>query len=166
MFQSCVRLESLHIAGQFEDNVTFHQDLCRYLPMAKNLQHLRIQRDEFCESVLMELIAAIGCCPSLQRLVIYQEAWSRLTSSSTLCDRLMDLFMRLPRLLLFCFVYSLNDEIIEKLTRELNKSIVKSRPSFWFHLGDSLPRGVSVPRVHLDEMIDPHQYLESFPVPH
>ncbi len=167
VFQNCKRLESFHIAGQFEDGVSFHRDLCQYLPLATNLRDLRIQREEIPESVLLELLSTTGSCPTLERLVINQESWS--TVSSTLSSILPDILLKLatvqlPKLLAFCLVYPLDFPTAKTITNRFQKEILPNRPSFWFHLGDNLPRGIGVPRVHLDEIVDPFEYIDSFPV--
>lgn len=84
--------------------------------------------------------------------------------SATLPTSLVDLVsVRLPRLLAFCLIYPLEARVVEQVSNEFTK-ISQSRPSFWYYLGDSIPRGVSVPRVHLEEIIDPHEYIDSFRV--
>lgn len=167
IFQNCLRLESLHIAGQFEEDVTFLQDLCKYLPLAKNLRDFRLQKEEISESDLLGLITSLSSCQLLERLVISQETWSTVspTLSSILPQRLFELAsIQLPRLVAFCLAYPLEIETINIVTDQFERLIVPKRLSFWFHLGDSLPCGTSVPRIHLDEIVDPPEYIDAFPV--
>lgn len=166
IFQSCNRLEKLHIAGQFEDDVSFFQDLCRFLPLASNLRDLRIQREEIGESVLFEILSSAGSCPLLERFVIHQETWSVISPAllSVLPGRLVELInIKLPRLVAFSLVYPLDVQTIETISDQLNKLIMPNRPSFWFYLGDTLPRDTTMPRIHLDEIVDPREYIDSFP---
>ena len=148
--------------------MSFHRDLCLYLPLAKNLRDLRIQREEIPESLLLEVVSTIGSgCPSLERLVINQESWSTVSStlSSILPNILVNLAtVQLPRLFAFCLVYPLDFIIRKTITDRFREEILPNRPSFWFHLGDSLPRGTDVPRVHLDEIVVPCEYIDSFSV--
>ncbi|XP_046637576.1 uncharacterized protein LOC124315890 isoform X2 [Daphnia pulicaria] len=164
---SCQKLESLHVAGQFEESDGFFSDLLNYLPLTKNLRDLRIQKADISESLLMDMIHSIGCCSTLERLMIYQEEYGSVSSPFQLIlpDCIKNLVAnRLTRLVAFCFIYSVYSETEVDISLAL-KDFSSSRPSFWFYVDDNdLPRRARVPRVHLDEIVDPFHYIDSFPV--
>jgi hypothetical protein len=164
---SCQKLESLHVAGQFEESDGFFSDLLNYLPLTKNLRDLRIQKADISESLLMDMIHSIGCCSTLERLVIYQEEYGSVSSPFQLIlpDCIKNLVAnRLTRLVAFCFIYSVYSETEVDISLAL-KDFSSSRPSFWFYVDDNdLPRRARVPRVHLDEIVNPFHYIDSFPV--
>jgi len=56
-------------------------------------------------------------------------------------------------------------EVVCKVNQRVVREILPERPAFWFYLGDSLPKGNddTIPRVHLEEMVDPTDI--AFPVP-
>ncbi len=71
---------------------------------------------------------------------------------------------RLTRLVAFCFIYPLYSETEVDISLALDE-VSSSRPSFWYHVDiNDLPRGTRFPRVHLDEIVDPFHYIDSFPV--
>ncbi|KAI9561536.1 hypothetical protein GHT06_012495 [Daphnia sinensis] len=166
ILENCQKLESLHLAGQFfESRVTFHHDLCKYLPLGKHLRDLRIQREEMSESVLMELISAAGSCPSLERLMIRQYKGDSVNKElhSILPQCLIDLVsVRLPRLLAFCLIFRLQRKTIIAITDAFRENILPIRPSFWFFVNDALPCEINVPRIHFEGFIEPN--CDSIPV--
>lgn len=167
MLGSCQKLESLHVAGQFEESDGFLSDLLNYLPLTKNLRDLRIQKADISESLLMDMIHSIGCCSTLERLVIYQEEYSNVSSPFQLMlpDCIKNLVAnRLTRLVAFCFIYPVYESKGD-ISLAL-KDVSSSRPSFWFYVNhhNHLPWGTRFPRVHLDEIVDPFHYIDSFPV--
>ncbi len=74
---------------------------------------------------------------------------------------------RLTRLVAFCLIYPVfySDPEVD-IFRQLGlKDVSSSRPSFWFYVDhNDLPGRARVPRVHLDEIVDPFHYIDSFPV--
>lgn len=120
----------------------------------------RLQREELQDSQLLDLLSSIGSCSRLERLVIYQEAWS--AQSNSLSNRLPKVIVRLvrqqlPRLTAFCLVYPLHSNVVEVTAGRLDREVKTTRPAFWFHLADELPRGTDsrVPRIHYDQIVDP-----------
>ncbi|KAK4001939.1 hypothetical protein OUZ56_003803 [Daphnia magna] len=160
VLKNCQKLECLHLSGQFFVNwVTFHHDLCKYLPLGKYLRDLRIQREGMTDSILMELLSAAGSCPSLERLMIRQYKGNSIDKEldSILPQCLMNLVsVRLPRLLAFCLIYRLQLKTVMAITDAFRENILPIRPSFWFFINETLPCEINVPRVHFDGIIDPN----------
>lgn len=160
VLKNCQKLECLHLSGQFFVNwVTFHHDLCKYLPLGKYLRDLRIQREGMTDSILMELLSAAGSCPSLERLMIRQYKGNSIDKEldSILPQCLMNLVsVRLPRLLAFCLIYLLQRKTVMAITDAFRENILPIRPSFWFFIDETLPCEINVPRVHFDGIIEPN----------
>lgn len=104
------------------------------------------------------LLSSLASCCRLERLVIYQEAWSPQSPSlsALLPDAILRL-ARLPHLTALCLVYPLQAAVVKTTMERLVREVQSSRPSFWFYLADELPRGTDpyVPRIHFDQIVDP-----------
>lgn len=135
--------------------MTFHEDLCQFLPLAKELRDFRYQREEISETRLVDLLLALGKCEKLQRIVIRQDAWSQPIRYDIALSILFLISSVFRNLQLFCLVYPVESEDFADLRNQANEKILPYRPSFWFYIGDDFPHGPQVPRIHYDEIINP-----------
>jgi hypothetical protein len=174
VLEGCKKLESLHIAGAFQDCETFLKDLSKYIPLATNIRDLRIQAEDISESLLKDLISGIGSCSTLERLMIYHNGIDQHEESLIfLPDCLEDLVHRLPQLVAFCLIYPLDYVTLLDIRHLLsnlnwnskNNGYVALRPCFWLHIGKhDLPENLSFPRIHIKEFVHPFPYIDPFPV--
>lgn len=117
----------------------------------------RLQREELEGNQLLQILSSLESCSRLERLVIYQEAWSARSASlsALLPDVIVGLVQRLTRLTALCLVYPIEPSAVQVTASRLNREIKAIRPAFWFHLADDLPDGTGHPRIHLHEIVDP-----------
>jgi len=150
-------LQCLHIAGQFEgDQGHFHQDLCKYLPLAKNLRDFRFQREEMTDDMLLEILCAVMMCLNLERLVLHQDDWTPVSDNLSSLPVVLDNFVsQLEALVLLCITHPVEDLVIENVREMFQAKVLPHRPAFWYHIGDDLPDAADVPRVHLEEIVQP-----------
>jgi hypothetical protein len=139
VLEGCIKLESLHIAGAFQDceKFQFLKDLSKYIPLATNIRDLRNPNSDrwhlgicFEGSVFQQLVAFCFMYP-LDYLTIVGMSHS---------------------------LSSLN-------WNPKNNGNVASRPCFWHRIGKKdLLEYRSFPRIHLSEFVYPIPYIDSFPV--
>ena len=62
-------------------------------------------------------------------------------------------------------VFWLDPIFIEEAKRRVFEEILPVRPSFWFHLGHTLPKenDPSIPRIHYDQIVNPLNYFDAPP---
>ena len=114
--------------------------------------------------MLLEMLSAVQFCSRLERLVLHQVDWSSISNDlSSLPVVLESVISNSDHLVVLCITHPVPEWITETVREMLRMKIVTKRPAFWFHMGDSLPLDVHVPRIHLDEIIQPASYFFSPP---
>jgi len=75
---------------------------------------------------------------------------------------LEDLFVgfatEMDRLVALCFAgFKVTPKVVHKVNRRVKREIIPHRPAFWFHLDENLPKAndLSVPRIHIQEVVEP-----------
>lgn len=128
-------------------------------------------------TLLLETL--LRCKARLRRLVVYQEekesledrllqGWisAGLPSAPLQADFFFTFARRMEHLVALCLSINISATIVKELEMKFIQEILPDRPSFWFHVGPSLPRpnDFRVPRVHYDEIISPINYFDVPPV--
>ena len=122
----------------------------------------RFQREEISDSMLLEMLSAVQMCRNLERLVLHQDDWTPITDNlSSLPVVLVGTISKLEALIVLCITHPVADLVVETVREMLRTEVLPHRPAFWFHIGDDLPHAgnVDVPRVHLEEVIQPLPYF-------
>jgi len=89
-------------------------------------------------------------------------------SRINLGQQLIKFLSKMKCLVAFSFTgYTIQPDVQEVVHSHVATEILPSRPSFWYHLGKSLPKAndPDVPRIHYDEIfnpIDPYYALPQF----
>ncbi len=114
----------------------------------------------------MDFLTAARSCRRLERLVLCLDGGTNDSreESSLLAQLLSDLVRSLPNLVVLCVVCRIT-LCVRDIKKQMMRKILPSRPWFWFHIGNSWPKGgdLKVPRVHHDEIITPLNYFHSPP---
>ncbi len=116
----------------------------------------------------LPIFDALLACPTLERLVLFEEEGPDLPwSDKKLQDILYQFATSMKHLIAFCFVSASPFEpgAVAEIKQKFNDDIIPIRPAFWFHIDQFLP-GVNdptVPRIHYDEIVCPINYFEVSP---
>jgi hypothetical protein len=107
-------------------------------------------------------------CKRLERIVLYEEDGPNIPwKSQELQDVLLKFVSSMPNLVCFCFITASEIEpgTVTELKKKFDELIVPTRPAFWYHVDQSLPRATdpTVPRIHYDQIVSPINYLEMSP---
>ena len=120
--------------------------------------------------MLFKTLAKIA--PKMERLVLHDEYsyfpnifWE---SQTDLGQLIVEFLSKMKNLVAFSFTgYKIEPDVQEAVRGHVATEILPGSPSFWLHLGKSLPEAndPGVPRVHYDEIvhpIDPYYALPKF----
>lgn len=96
----------------------------------------------------------------LERVVLYEEdVPNRPWDAELLQNVLLDFVKRMHHLVAFCFITASNIQpgTVEELNQKFDEFVFPTRPAFWYHVGQELPRATdpTVPRIHYDQIVCP-----------
>lgn len=171
VFLGCSDLRCLHICSHFDDeHMRFHRDLCLYLPLARKLRDFRFQRKKITVNTLFQLLMSVSACRSLERLVIIQDdvETDDLYLKDELSVELWYLISALKNLVALIIVFPMHQYLIGRIYERLHNWFAASRPLLWHSISDTLtilysPSASLAPRIHIDEIANPHSYFHSPP---
>ena len=108
--------------------------------------------------------------PKLERLVVHGSSpinddicWE---APIDLGQLLIEFLSKMKCLIIFSFTgYNIQPDVQEAVRAHVAAEIRPDRPSFWFHLGKSLPKAndPDVPRIHYDEIVKPTDPFHALP---
>lgn len=149
-------------------------NICFILRMNHLVTFYRVEwwRKEKVKSILLLLKNLLDCSEHLERLVLRHNRVGNPSKSGywkcspELEELLVGFATEMDHLVALCLArFRVAPEVVLKVNRRVRREILPQRPAFWFYLGEELPKGndVTVPRVHLKEIVDPIDII--FPVP-
>ena len=130
----------------------------------------RFQRKKISENTLFQLLMSAGACRQLERLVIIQEdvETDDLYLKDELSVELWYLISALKNLVALIIVFPMHQYLIGRIYERLHNWFAVSRPLLWHSISDTLtilysPSASLAPRIHIDEIANPHSYFHSPP---
>lgn len=149
----------LFIGFLFSENQSterVHQFFAPHSAIVWPVSRFRLHAENFGDSdaKLVELFDSVRQCRRLQRLALDQDCRLPDVGSALLPQLLGDLVESLPDLVALCFVWMfMSERDIEEIRRQMTERIQRTRPWFWFHIGDEpIKPDASLPRIHVDEI--------------